>query len=193
MTNLEIEYKTLLTKDEYNRLLSQMSHVAPVTQTNYYIDTEEFDLKANKMSLRIRTFTNSAELTLKVPEKVGNREYNLPLTLEQAKDMIKHGHLPESPALDIITSIGIDLEALKTFGHLTTIRRESDTPIGKMALDYNQYANTKDYELELEVTDPIKGKIDFDLFLTQHQIAFKYAKSKVARFSKTLKNPRNSR
>ncbi|MHC5879476.1 CYTH domain-containing protein, partial [Streptococcus pyogenes] len=85
----------------------------------------------------IRTFTNSAELTLKVPEKVGNREYNLPLTLEQAKDMIKHGHLPESPALDVITSIGIDLEALKTFGHLTTIRRESDTPIGKMALDYN--------------------------------------------------------
>lgn len=45
MTNLEIEYKTLLTKDEYNRLLSQMSHVAPVTQTNYYIDTEGFDLK----------------------------------------------------------------------------------------------------------------------------------------------------
>ncbi|HHK0196051.1 TPA: adenylate cyclase, partial [Streptococcus pyogenes] len=27
MTNLEIEYKTLLTKNEYNRLLSQMKHV----------------------------------------------------------------------------------------------------------------------------------------------------------------------
>ncbi|HGO0418427.1 TPA: adenylate cyclase, partial [Streptococcus pyogenes] len=26
MTNLEIEYKTLLTKNEYNRLLSQMKH-----------------------------------------------------------------------------------------------------------------------------------------------------------------------
>ncbi|HHJ7886985.1 TPA: CYTH domain-containing protein, partial [Streptococcus pyogenes] len=55
MTNLEIEYKTLLTKNEYNRLLSQMKHVTPVTQTNYYIDTKAFDLKANKMSLRIRT------------------------------------------------------------------------------------------------------------------------------------------
>ncbi|EIQ82026.1 UNVERIFIED_CONTAM: CYTH domain-containing protein [Streptococcus canis] len=187
MTNLEIEYKTLLTKDEYNRLLSQMSHVTPITQTNYYIDTEQFDLKAHKMSLRIRTFSNSAELTLKVPEKVGNREYNVPLALDQAKDMIKYGNFPQSSALDVIASTGIDLTALKTFGNLTTIRRETETPIGKMALDYNQYANTKDYELELEVTDPIKGKIDFDLFLTQHQIAFKYAKSKVARFSKTLK------
>ncbi|HHJ8093384.1 TPA: adenylate cyclase, partial [Streptococcus pyogenes] len=27
MTNLEIEYKTLLTKNEYNRLLFQMKHV----------------------------------------------------------------------------------------------------------------------------------------------------------------------
>ncbi|HES5871282.1 TPA: CYTH domain-containing protein, partial [Streptococcus pyogenes] len=63
MTNLEIEYKTLLTKNEYNRLLFQMKHVTPVTQTNYYIDTKAFDLKANKMSLRIRTFANSAELT----------------------------------------------------------------------------------------------------------------------------------
>ncbi|MGT2935969.1 CYTH domain-containing protein [Streptococcus castoreus] len=190
MTNLEIEYKTLLTKDEYNRLLSQMSHVTPITQTNYYIDTEQFDLKANKMSLRIRTFGTNAELTLKVPEKVGNREYNVSLNIDQARDMIKQGNFPKSPVLDLIASVGIDLSALKTFGNLTTIRRETDTPIGKMALDYNQYANTKDYELELEVTDPVKGKVDFDHFLAQHHIDFKYAKSKVARFSKTLKYPK---
>ncbi|KGR72604.1 CYTH domain-containing protein [Streptococcus phocae subsp. salmonis] len=187
MTDLEIEYKTLLTKDEYSRLLSQLSHVTPVTQTNYYIDTENFELKAHKMSLRVRTFVNSAELTLKVPEEVGNREYNVSLDLQQAKTIIKYGQLPDSPALDIIKQTGINLNHLKTFGNLTTIRRETDTPIGKLALDYNQYASIKDYELELEVTDPVQGKIDFDHFLAQHNIAFKYAKSKVARFSKTLK------
>ena len=141
-----------------------MKHVTPVTQTNYYIDTKAFDLKANKMSLRIRTFVNSAELTLKVPEKVGNREYNVPLFLEQAKDMIKHGNLPESTALDIIISKGIKPSALVTFGNLTTVRRETVIPIGKLALDYNLYANTKDYELELEVSDALQGKIDFDSF-----------------------------
>ena len=43
MTHLEIEYKTLLTKDEFNRLNNQFSHVAPVTQTNYYFDSENFN------------------------------------------------------------------------------------------------------------------------------------------------------
>lgn len=34
MTHLEIEYKTLLNKDEFNRLTSLFSHVQPITQTN---------------------------------------------------------------------------------------------------------------------------------------------------------------
>ena len=59
MTHLEIEYKTLLTKDEFNRLNSQLSHVTPVTQTNYYFDSDNFDMKAHRMSLRIRTFAKS--------------------------------------------------------------------------------------------------------------------------------------
>lgn len=61
------------------------------------------------------------------------------------------------------------------------------TSIGLMALDSNQYADIKDYELELEVENAEKGKKDFDDFLAQHDIDFKYAKSKVARFSATLK------
>lgn len=70
MTHLEIEYKTLLTKDEFNRLNNQFSHVAPVTQTNYYFDSENFDMKANRMSLRIRTLPNRAEITLKFQKKL---------------------------------------------------------------------------------------------------------------------------
>ena len=65
MNHLEIEFKTMLTKDEFNRLKAQFSHVAPVTQTNYYFDTENFDMKAHRMSLHIRTISNAAELTLK--------------------------------------------------------------------------------------------------------------------------------
>lgn len=186
MSNLEIEYKTLLTKDEYQRLLNQMTHVPAVTQTNYYIDTADFDLKAHRMSLRIRTLSDTAELTLKVPEKVGNREYNLDLALDQAKEIIKNCQLPDGTIKEIIEKEGIDLTKLNNFGYLTTTRRESQTDIGKMALDYNQYASIVDYELELEVDDAEKGQADFNQFLEDNAINFKYAKSKVARFSKTL-------
>ena len=41
------------------------------------------------MSLRIRTFTHSAELTLKVPKKIGNLEYNHQLSLTEAQEIIK--------------------------------------------------------------------------------------------------------
>ncbi|WHL22587.1 CYTH domain-containing protein [Streptococcus iniae] len=188
MPNLEIEYKTLLTKDEYNRLLVKLSHIEPLTQTNYYIDTPNFDLKANRMSLRIRTFNDSAEMTLKVPEKIGNREYNVSLDLIVAKQLVKNFQLDENSIKEMIAQTSVDCGQLECFGFLTTTRRETDTAIGKMALDYNHYSSVIDYELELEVDDPIKGQNDFDKFLLENQISFKYAKSKVARFTKTLRN-----
>lgn len=187
MPNLEIEYKTLLTKDEYKRLLVKLSHIEPLTQTNYYIDTPNFDLKAHRMSLRIRTFNDKAEMTLKVPEKVGNREYDVDLDLALAKQLVKNFKLEDNAIKEIIAQTSIDSNQLECFGFLTTTRRETDTTIGKMALDYNQYSSVIDYELELEVDDPVKGKNAFDQFLLENQISFKYAKSKVARFSKTLR------
>ncbi|VTS26308.1 adenylate cyclase [Streptococcus pseudoporcinus] len=186
MSNLEIEYKTLLTKKEYQGLLKQLSHVTPVVQTNYYMDTPNFDLKAHRMSLRVRTFAEQAELTLKVPKTIGNREYNIDLSLISAKKIIKTGHLPQSSIKTLIETEGIDVSKIENFGYLTTTRRETITAIGKMALDCNHYASIIDYELELEVQNAEKGQADFERFLEENHISFKYAKSKVARFSNTL-------
>ena len=89
MNHIEIEYKTLLTKEEFNRIKDYLQQVEPIVQTNYYFDTINFELKTHKMSLRIRTFTHSAELTLKVPKKIGNLEYNHQLSLTEAQEIIK--------------------------------------------------------------------------------------------------------
>ncbi|MGT2681501.1 CYTH domain-containing protein [Streptococcus porci] len=188
MTSLEIEYKTLLNQDEFKRLEARLAHVKPVSQTNYYFDTSNFDLKAHRMSLRIRTFLDKAELTLKVPQAVGNIEYNQTLPLSAAKSYIKEHRLPDGDISNLLLEQKIPLENLRVLGHLTTVRRETQLPIGLLALDYNQYAGLKDYELELEVSEADQGKRDFDDFLEQHKISFKYAKSKVARFAATLKN-----
>lgn len=188
MTTLEIEYKTLLNQDEFSRLESRLSHVKPVTQTNYYFDTLDFDLKSHRMSLRIRTLSEKAELTLKIPQAVGNHEYNELLTLPEAKEFIKNQSIPDGQIKELLTLENIPVADLKVLGHLTTVRRETQIPIGLLALDMNHYAGIKDYELELEVSDAEQGKNDFDDFLEQHNISFKYAKSKVARFAATLKN-----
>ncbi|MGT2799229.1 CYTH domain-containing protein [Streptococcus marmotae] len=184
--HLEIEYKTLLTAAEFQQLQTEFTDVAPVLQTNYYIDTADFSLRQHHYSLRIRTLEDRAELTLKIPQDIGNQEYNQALLLEHAHQLIQKVELPEGDILDLITQTGIALEELIVWGDLTTRRYEKVTPIGLMALDENSYAEQTDYELEVEVEDASQGKMAFEEYLKQRQIAFKYAKSKVARTAACL-------
>lgn len=197
MNHLEIEYKTLLTLDEFKRLDSLYQHIKPIQQTNYYIDSPEADLRSKRLSLRIRTYPDRAELTLKIPQEVGNLEHNQNLDLELIKGFKHLLTLPDGEIKDKLVTAGIDLSRLTILGHLTTRRREVQLDMGLLAIDSNTYAGIKDYELELEVADPVQGKADFDAFLAKHQINLKYAKSKVARFAATLKTehpkPKNRR
>ena len=190
--HLEIEYKTLLSQADYGKLLPEFSHVTPISQTNYYIDTPNFDLKRHRFSLRIRILKDQAELTLKIPQKVGNQEYNQKLSLEQAKELIKSPFLPTGDITSLLKESNLALEKLLVWGSLHTKRYEKETPIGLMALDENTYGNVKDYELEIEVTDSQKGKVAFENFLKERQIPFIYASSKVARTASALKTSKIS-
>ncbi|HEL2111127.1 TPA: CYTH domain-containing protein [Streptococcus suis] len=186
--HLEIEYKTLLTKSEYLRLLSDFSDVSPVLQTNHYIDTPSLDLKNHRFSLRIRTFEEIAELTLKIPQEVGNQEYNQVLDIQTAHQLIENFQLPVGYIADIISATDVPIDKLAVWGSLTTKRHEKETSIGLMALDENEYNGLIDYELEVEVTDAEEGKILFDEFLRKNAIQFKYASSKVARTAASKKS-----
>ncbi|MGT2928908.1 CYTH domain-containing protein [Streptococcus dentasini] len=187
MNHLEIEYKTMLNKAEFQRMEALFSHILPITQTNYYFDTDNFTMRQKRLSLRIRTFDKRAEMTLKIPEPVGTLEHNLDLSREQARTIIESCDFPDNAIKDLLIQHGINCGQLKNLGHLTTIRREKETPIGLMALDKNNYSGRIDYELELEVKEAQQGKADFETFLAEHGIDLKYAKSKVARFCSTLK------
>ncbi|MFR7880409.1 MAG: CYTH domain-containing protein [Christensenellales bacterium] len=51
---LEIEFKTLLTKDEYIKLCEKFKDCKRNLQINYYFDTSRFTLKASDIGLRVR-------------------------------------------------------------------------------------------------------------------------------------------
>ena len=180
MKHLEIEMKTLLSEEEYNRLQAQFLEVTPVTQKNYYLDTPDFYLRQHKIAMRIRTFENSAELTIKIPQAVGNMEYNQAISLEECK-------LPQGMILDELLSRGISPSDWTVLGCLTTIRYEKETPIGLMALDQSHYFDIVDYELELEVEDGKQGSLDFQEFLQVNEIHYKKAPSKLVRFIENMK------
>ena len=188
MKHLEIELKTLLKKNDYDHLLKQFTHIAPVHQKNYYIDTPDFQLREKKVAMRIRTFSDWAELTLKVPQTVGNMEYNQKLTLPEAESYLEKQILPQGLVLEELAKIGILSQDWFVLGCLATIRYEMETSIGLMALDQSHYFDQTDYELELEVTDHEKGKADFQKFLEENQITYQKAPSKLIRFIKSMEN-----
>jgi uncharacterized protein YjbK len=190
-TNLEIEYKTLLSLSEFDQLGKRFSHITPVRQKNHYFDTPNLKLRGNKLSLRIRTFVDAAEMTLKIPQKVGNLEHNIALTSEEALAILATKTLPQNGSniqsiLDILRRYELDLSAIRVLGSLTTTRREYETTIGLMALDKNEYSGKVDYELELEVADAPSGEKNFNHFLKDNQIEYRYARSKVVRFLESI-------
>ena len=99
MKHLEIELKTLLKKEDYIKLKEYFSDITPITQNNYYIDTCDYKLRSNKIAMRIRTFEDSAELTIKIPQDVGNMEYNQELSLEEAGNAIDQALIPDGLVL----------------------------------------------------------------------------------------------
>lgn len=187
MKHLEIEMKTLLTEVEYQKLKDHFSEVKPVTQRNYYLDTPDFYLHQHKIAMRIRTFATSAELTIKIPQEVGNMEYNQALTLDEANACLEQCKLPQGMILDELSNRGVSTSGWIVLGCLTTLRYEKETAIGLMALDQSSYFDVIDYELELEVEDGEQGSRDFQEFLKENGIQFKKAPSKLVRFIKNMK------
>ena len=187
MKHLEIELKTLLKKEDYIKLKEYFSDITPITQNNYYLDTCDYKLRSNKIAMRIRTFEDSAELTIKIPQAVGNMEYNQALTLEEAKNCLDECKLPEGMILEELTSRGLSTSGWVVLGRLTTIRYEKETAIGLMALDQSHYFDIVDYELELEVENGDQGSLDFKKFLQANDIHYKKAPSKLVRFIENMK------
>lgn len=188
MKHLEIEYKTLLSEKNYLDLQAHFEGVIPLEQSNYYFDTADQQMKEKRIALRIRTFEQSAELTLKVPQKskLAHMEFNQALTLEQAESMLESGLQLDGFIAQNLEERGIDLSALEPLGKLTTLRFEFEDQDGIWALDKSSYLDQIDYELELEVENEEKGRQIFSNLLESYGISYQQAPSKLARFSQKL-------
>ena len=186
---LEIEFKNLLTKQQYENLLQtfQIPNDAIQTQTNHYFDTPTSALKNIMSGLRIRQIRNYYECTLK--EKSAEHthlETTDQLTAEQAEQML-HGKGFFAPEVAKRLSFhNIPLNELALFGSLTTDRVEIPYKDGLLVFDHSYYLQCDDYEVEYETNDAKKGNEIFDEFLRQHTIKKQKTDKKIARFMKAL-------
>ncbi|OJG28610.1 hypothetical protein RU98_GL000203 [Enterococcus caccae] len=189
--NLEIEFKTLLSREEFSRTVDyfQLKEEQFFTQINYYFDSVDFQLKKRHMGLRVRVLSNNAEITLKVPEKVGLLEINDMLSIQDANMIIESASLPDfGNVYNKLKDLGIDKNDLRLIGSLTTKRAEIKLPQGLLALDESWYNEQHDFELELEVDDATDGKKDFLALLDTLKIKESPSPNKIQRMMLSSKD-----
>lgn len=192
-TNNEIEFKQLLSQSQYQSIYNKyFPEMQPFSQTNYYIDTEQFDLRSHKSALRIRVKDDYYEMTLKVPAEVGLMEYNFETHVipELNKELVAND-LPLE-IIEQLNKMNVDVNQLVILGALTTSRLEKEIQGNLLVLDKSDYLNYQDYELEYEVEDYGDGLIQFKMILEAFDIKHETPENKVQRFFNRKSNLNNN-
>lgn len=182
--NIEIEFKNMLTKKEYELLLThfQVREEDLFEQENHYFDTSDFALKANQSALRIRKKKEEYELTLKQPHPDGLLETNKALSKTESEHIFSTGKINDEQISSLLRNMNIDPESIIYFGSLRTIRAEKQIGSGLLVLDHSFYLKKEDYELEYEVSNREEGEIYFKELLATLKIPVRTTKNKVRRF-----------
>jgi uncharacterized protein YjbK len=180
MENIEIEFKNLLTKEEYDLLVKHFKVTDFFTQVNHYLDTSHFILKEAKVALRVRIKNDTYEFTLKEKIKNGNLETNQMITKNEYEKIISEGTPPVGAVFDKITSIIGDNKLINHVS-IKTKRSEFEYGCGLLVLDHSTFGTIEDYEVEFEVEDFEKGKVEFEALMNEFRIQRKQAFPKIKR------------
>ena len=179
-TEKEIEFKNLLTKEEFTLLLNHFQIKANdfTTQTNYYFDTPTDYFKENKIGFRLRVLPNRNELTLKVPEQEHVMNETTQIITDNEKEAILQSL--SFPHVPFLSQLNLE-EELICIGSMQTKRATCTYKNGILFFDHSLYSNTEDFEVEYECDNVEVGKEAFIYLLKTLQIPIRHADKKIAR------------
>jgi len=183
---IEIEFKNLLTKRDYEQLLNNYPFKEPIKQVNYYFETKDFAFREIKSALRIRKKKDKYTLTLKQPYKGHLLETHLSLTKEETMDCLKGNFVDKAEFTKHLASLGINIKDLVYLGELTTYRRTYVDEGDIYVLDHSLYNGIEDFEFELEVDHAEAGKSLFSNIMQNSGISLRKTPSKIERFFNSL-------
>lgn len=195
--NFEIEFKNLLTKDEYLGLLdkefpdnSNLRSKKAIYQANYYFDTLNKDLKKQNSALRVRITDSTNEMTLKVPYQGFLMENNLHLSNNKASEIINNKQIVlssfNSPDNDFsFLDQKIKDSTFYLFNSYQTKRFEKSVKNHLIVLDETTFQNgVIHYELEVESNDEDEGRKFFESILRTYGVPIRKASPKIQRAEK---------
>lgn len=150
---IENEFKIMLTKAEYERILA-MYEFDGIVQTNHYFDTDGLEMSAKHTTVRVRELDGKFFLQVKLPTEVSYSR------VEFCEEL---GEIPESISAERLKSLtGRDLPDVRRLGTLKTTRNIHKFDGGEIDLDCSEYFDVVDYELEIEFSDEVKARAVLD-------------------------------
>ncbi len=191
-TNIEIEAKVLINRDEYNRIVKKLQKniLKEKNQTNFYIDTKDFQLKKAGIGLRVRDLNNEKVMTLKVPMSEGLLEKSSTLKDEDFINLKINGSIPENDITEFVRMLGFEPNEMSVVAKLKTYRLE--TNYGEegyeFSIDENEYNGITDYELEMAGNSLLKARTLLQRICNENGIEYEdNPRSKQTRAMESLK------
>ncbi len=175
----DVEFKSLLTEAEYNKLMLKFDGNKTDFQTNHYFDTVRFSLKALDASLRVRQ-RETFDLTMKKKKGYNIDQKTIPITEEQFNELRETG-------IVVFEDIAADLaplvrdQKLMNFLSLSTSRMYIPYANGILNIDKSEYLGVIDYEIEYTCKSYHQGKNDFVQLINEFGIQYKKSDKKIKR------------
>lgn len=149
--NIEIEAKVLLSKKDYERLLANIPFNPQVkVQENYFLDSEDRELKKYGMLVRLRRREGRNKLTMKAPLSEGLLDKSQMLTDEETTALLENNIFPRGDILNFLEILHIDSARFQVLAELTTERYEGIYEGFEINISKNIYSGIVDYELECD-------------------------------------------
>lgn len=174
------EFKTLLSKQEYERIFKLYKDIEGDIQTNYYFDTKRFTLKASNAVLRVKRTDRGLTYILERKKGYNFVKIKEDMTENEFNELKETGKIANPVILAELTDIIKD-QLVVNFMSLATFRISFQYKRGKISLDRCEYVNTVDYELEYQASNRDSGKNDFIEIIKEFNITYKKSQVKLKR------------
>ncbi len=164
--HIEKEYKILVSKDQFERLLQHYPQAVFQKQVNTYYDTENLLIRKKYGAMRIREIGSTFIFTLKERCDHGVKEHECIVTENSLKA------LQTEEIQGLLQALQIHQPIVK-IAQLTTYRAVIPLENAELCFDYSEYNDTCDYEIEYEYTKPHDGLQAFNQILSSISLTYK--------------------
>ncbi len=176
MIQFEHEAKSLITKQDFNQLLTKYKLTKNIKQENIYFETNHNFFKNMGAALRIRNYDDSTyELTIKIKNKDSNTEHNYQLTYEQFVQIKDTYQFPNFTYPFTLPSIDYAISTI-------TFRYQLNYHDHIIEIDQTHFNDVIDFEIEVESESIMQANKIMQLFLNENDILFKKSSPKIARY-----------